>query len=69
MYIISARLEKVHNEKFHNLYSTPNTIRMTTPRRMREAGHVAHIGQMRKAYTFMVQKSVGKRPPKRSRHR
>jgi hypothetical protein len=26
---------KLHNEKLHNLYSSPNIIRMIKPRRMR----------------------------------
>jgi hypothetical protein len=32
---------KLHNEELHNLYSLPSEIRMTKPRRMRLAGHVA----------------------------
>jgi hypothetical protein len=34
---------KVHNEELHNLYSSPNIIRMIKPRRMRWAGHVARM--------------------------
>jgi hypothetical protein len=33
---------KLHNEELHNLRSLPN-IRMMKPRRMRWAGHVAHV--------------------------
>jgi hypothetical protein len=29
-----------HSEELHNLYSSPNIIRMMKPRRMRWAGHV-----------------------------
>jgi hypothetical protein len=32
---------KLHNEELHNLYSSPNIIRMFKLRRMRLAGHVA----------------------------
>jgi hypothetical protein len=32
---------KMHNEKLHNLYSSPNIIRMIKSRRMRSTGHVA----------------------------
>jgi hypothetical protein len=32
---------KLHNEVLHNLYSSPNIIRMIKSRRMRWAGHVA----------------------------
>jgi hypothetical protein len=34
---------KVHNEEFHNLYFSPNIIRMIKWRRMRWACHVALI--------------------------
>jgi hypothetical protein len=34
---------KLHNEELHNLYSSPNIIRMITSRRVRWAGHVAPI--------------------------
>jgi hypothetical protein len=36
---------KLHNEKLHNLYSSPTTIRMIMPRRMRLVGHVAPMGR------------------------
>jgi hypothetical protein len=32
---------KLRNEELHNLYSSPNIIRMIKSRRMRFAGHVA----------------------------
>jgi hypothetical protein len=32
---------KLHDEELHNLYSSPNIIRMIKSRRMRWAGHVA----------------------------
>jgi hypothetical protein len=32
---------KLHNKELHNLYSSPNIIRMIKPRKMRWAGHVA----------------------------
>jgi hypothetical protein len=31
---------KLHNEELHNLYCSPNIIRMMKSRRMRWAGHV-----------------------------
>jgi hypothetical protein len=36
---------KLRNEELHNLYSTPNIIRMIKSRRIRWAGHVARIGE------------------------
>jgi len=41
---VAGGWRKLHNAKFHNLYSAPNIIRATEPRRMRWAGHVAHMG-------------------------
>jgi hypothetical protein len=34
---------KLHNEELHNLYCSPNKIRMTKSRRMRWAGYAARI--------------------------
>jgi hypothetical protein len=48
---------KLHNEKVHNLYSSPNTIRMINSRRMRWAGHVARMGETRNAYRILVGKA------------
>jgi hypothetical protein len=36
---------KLRNEELHNLYSSPNIIRMIMSRRMRRAGHVARMGR------------------------
>jgi hypothetical protein len=33
------------NEELHNLYSSPNIIRMMKSKRMRQAGHVARMGR------------------------
>jgi hypothetical protein len=44
---------KLHNEELHNLYSSPNIIRMIKSRRMRWAGHVARIGDKRNAYRIL----------------
>jgi len=40
----------LHNEKLHNLYTSPCIIRVIKSRRMRGAGHVAHMEEMRNAY-------------------
>jgi hypothetical protein len=34
---------KLHNEELHDLYSSPNIIRMTKSKRMRWARHVTHL--------------------------
>jgi hypothetical protein len=36
---------KLHNEKLHNLYSSPSIIRMIKSRRMRWTVHVARMGR------------------------
>jgi hypothetical protein len=38
---------RLHNEELHNLYGSPNIIRVIKSRRMRLAGHVARMGDMR----------------------
>jgi hypothetical protein len=36
---------KLHNDELHDLYSTPNIVRVIKARRMRWAGHVARMGK------------------------
>jgi hypothetical protein len=36
---------KLHNDELHNLYSSPNIVRVIKSRRMRWAGHVARVGR------------------------
>jgi hypothetical protein len=42
---ITGEWRKFLVEELHHLYSSPDIIRMTKPRRMRWAGHVAHVGE------------------------
>jgi hypothetical protein len=35
---------KLHNDELHDLYSSPNIVRVIKSRRMSWAGHVARIG-------------------------
>jgi hypothetical protein len=55
---------KLHNEELHNLYSSPNIIRMIKSRRMRWAGHVTRMGEKRSANRILVGKPQG-RPRRR----
>jgi hypothetical protein len=48
--------------ELHNLYSSPDIIRQIKSRRMRWAGHVAHMGERRKVYRILVGKPEGKAP-------
>jgi hypothetical protein len=45
---VAGEWGKSHNEKLHNLYSSPDIIRQVKSRRMRWAGHVARMGEERK---------------------
>jgi hypothetical protein len=58
---------KLHNEELHNLYSSPNIIRMIKSRRMRWTGQVARMGAKRNAYRTLVRKPEG-RPRRRWVH-
>jgi hypothetical protein len=60
---------KLHNDKLQSLYSSPNIVRMIKSRRMRWAGHVAHMGEGRGVYRGLVGRPEGKRPLGRPRHR
>jgi hypothetical protein len=60
---------KLHNEELHNFYSSPSVIRMIKSRRMRWTGHVARVGENRKAGRILVGRPEGKRPLGRTRQR
>jgi hypothetical protein len=38
---VTGGWRKLHNEKLHNVYSSPSIIRMIKSRRMRWTGHVS----------------------------
>jgi hypothetical protein len=48
---VTGEWRKLHNEELRHLYSSLTTIRIIKSRRMRWAGHVARMGEKRKAYT------------------
>jgi hypothetical protein len=60
---------KLHNDELHDLYSSPNIVRVIKSRRMRLAGHVARMGEGRGVYRVLVGRPEGKRPLRRSRRR
>jgi hypothetical protein len=66
---VTGDWRKLHNEELHNLYSSPNIIRMIKSRRIRWAGHVARMGETRNVYRILVGKPEGKRPLGRPRRR
>jgi hypothetical protein len=52
---VTGNWRKLHNEELHNLYCSPNIIRMIKSRRMRWAGNVARMGAKRNAYRIMLE--------------
>jgi hypothetical protein len=59
--VIRERRE-LHSEELSDLYCSPNIFRVIKSRRMRWAGHVAHMGEKRGLYRVLVGKREGKRP-------
>jgi hypothetical protein len=66
---VTGEWRKLHNEQLNDLYCSPIIVRVIRLRRMRWAGHVAHMGEGRGAYSVFVGKHEGKRPLLRPRHR
>jgi hypothetical protein len=60
---------QLHNEELNDLYSPPNIIWVIKSRRMRWAGHVAHMGERRSVYRVLEGKPEGKRALGRPRRR
>jgi hypothetical protein len=58
----------LHNEELHNFYSSPSIIRMIKSRRVRWAGHVAHMGEKRNVYRILARNPKRKRPLGRPKH-
>jgi hypothetical protein len=66
---ITGSWRKLHNEELHGLYSSPSIVRVIKARRMRGAGHVACMGEVRGAYNILVRRPEGRRPLGRPRRR
>ena len=66
---ITGECRMLHNAELHALYFSPNIIRYLKSRRLRWAGHIAHMEQFRYSYRVLVGKPEGKIPSGRPRHR
>jgi hypothetical protein len=66
---VTGGWRKLHNEELHVLYSSPSIVRVIKTRRMRWAGHVVRMGEVRSAYNILVGRPEGRRPLGRPRHR
>jgi hypothetical protein len=53
---------KLHNDELHDLYYSPNIVRVIKSRRMWWARHVARMGEVRGVYRVFVGRHEGKRP-------
>jgi hypothetical protein len=53
---------RLHNTELHNLYSSPNIIKVIKLRMIKWVGYIARMGDMRNVYKILVGKAEGKRP-------
>jgi hypothetical protein len=66
---VTGSWRKLHNEELRGLYSSPSIVRVIKARRMRWAGHVARLGEVRGTYSILVRRPEGRRPLRRTRRR
>jgi hypothetical protein len=57
---VTGEWRKLHNEKLHDLYSSPSTIKIMKARRKRWVGHVARMVKNRSACRLLVGKPEGR---------
>ena len=55
---VTRKWRKLHNEEPIGLYSMPNIILLIKSKRMRWAGHIAHMGDWRVANRVLVGKET-----------
>jgi hypothetical protein len=66
---VTGEWRRLHNKEPYALYSSPKIISVIKSRRLRWAGHVAHMGESRGAYRVLVGKPEGRRPLGRPKFR
>ena len=66
---VTRQWRKQHNEELNDLYCSHSIVRVIKSRRMRWAGHVAHMGEGRVVHRVLIGKPEGKRPLGRPRCR
>jgi hypothetical protein len=66
---VAGGWRRLHNEELHNLYTSPDVIRVIKSRRMRWTRHVVRTVEMRNMYKVLVKKSERKKPLRRTGRR
>jgi hypothetical protein len=66
---VTVKWRKLHNDEFEDLYCSPNIVQVIKSRRVRWAGHVACMREIRGVHRVLVGKPKGQRPLGRPRHR
>ena len=58
--VANGEWRRLHNEELHNLYFSPNTVRVLKFRRLRWAGHVAKVEEGMSAFKILTGTTTGK---------
>jgi hypothetical protein len=66
---VTGGWRKLRNEELHGSYSSPGIVRVIKARRMRWAGHMTGMGEVRGAYNILVGRPEGRRTIGRPRRR
>jgi hypothetical protein len=66
---VTGEWRQLHNEEVHDLFSSPNIIRIIKSKRLRWAENVARMEEKKNAYGLLVGKPEGKRLLGKPRHR
>ena len=65
----NGECRRLHNEKLHSFYCSPNIARVIKCRKLSWAGHVARVEEYRSAFKILTGKPTGKIPLGRLRRR
>jgi len=49
---VTEEWKQLHNEELHNMYLSLDIVRVIKSRRLKWAGHTAHIGEMKNEITW-----------------
>ena len=60
---------RLHNEELHSSYRSPNIVSVIKSRRLKRAGHVARMEEVRSTFKILVGTLTGKRLLGRPRRR